>query len=137
MAFTFKQRGRGRTTRHTPGTMNRTEQRYADVLRDRIAAKEILWCEFEGVKLKLAPATFWTPDFVLMLADGTIEFREVKGMRKAKAATDGKPKVTEAARIEDHSNVKIKVAASMFPFRFSVVYQNASGIWIEREIEAA
>ncbi len=117
--------------------MNKTEQAYAEVLKAKRNAGEILWCEFEGVKLKLAPSTFWTPDFVIMLADGTIEFREVKAKRKAKEAVDGKAAVTEGARIEIHSNIKIKVAASMFPFRFVVVYPDGSGQWIEREIESA
>jgi hypothetical protein len=81
--------------------MNKTEQAYADLLeRNKLYVGDFVWWAFEAMKFKLAPNTFYTPDFVVMLDDGTIELHEVKG------------------HWEDDARVKIKVAASMFPFTF-------------------
>lgn len=98
----FPTRARGRR-RHKPGQMNRLEEKYAALLDGRKAAGEILSWWFEGVKLKLADLTFFTPDFFVMLADGMLEFHDVKG-----------------GFFEDDARVKIKVAADRFPFRFVV-----------------
>ena len=37
----------------------------------------LLWYRFEGVKLRLADNTFYTPDFAVMSAAGTMEMHEV------------------------------------------------------------
>jgi hypothetical protein len=86
-----------------PDGMNNTEAAYRDILWARQVAGEILWFRYEAVKLRLADATFYSPDFVLMLADGTLEVHEVKG------------------HWEDDARVKIKVAAAAYPFRFIAV----------------
>lgn len=86
-----------------PGQMNKTEQEYAEGLELMIRAERILWWKFEGIKLRLADNTFYTPDFVLMAEDGVIECHEVKGFWT------------------DDARVKIKVAASLYPFRFIAV----------------
>lgn len=112
--------------RHIPGTMNKTEQAYAKALGERITFGTIEHYSFESITLKLAPDTRWTPDFFVMMPDGEIAFHEVKGRNKK----TGKP------RIEDHSFVKIKVAAAMFPFKFIVVWPNGFGGWDSKEIEA-
>jgi hypothetical protein len=52
------------------------------------------------MKFRLADATFYTPDFMVMFANGSIEAHEVKGFW------------------QDDSRVKIKVAADMFPIPF-------------------
>ena len=79
-----------------PGTMNKTEKSYSILLEARLQAGEIAWYSFEPMKLRLAKATFYEPDFLVMLADGTLEFHEVKGFW------------------EDDARVKIKVAAEKF-----------------------
>jgi hypothetical protein len=81
------------------GEMNKTEAAYAAHL-ERIMGTVIVWWRFEGVKLRLADNTFYSPDFAVMLADGTLEMHEVKGFW------------------QDDARVKIKVAASIYPFRF-------------------
>lgn len=87
--------------RHTPGTMNKTEQLYSVCLDDQKALGQILDWQFESVTFKLAKDTRYTPDFVVLLPDGTLECREVKGFW------------------EDDARVKIKVAADKFWwFRF-------------------
>lgn len=80
--------------------MNNTERAYSLHLDARKAAGEVAWYAYEGLKLRLADKTFYTPDFFVMLADGTLEVHEVKG------------------HWEDDARVKIKVAAEMFPFQF-------------------
>ena len=83
--------------------MNGTEAAYAALLKVREQAGEVQWFKFEGLKLRLADATFYTPDFAVMAADGVIECHEVKG------------------HWQDDARVKIKVAASLYPFRFIAV----------------
>lgn len=85
------------------GQQNGTEREYGAVLRARQAAGEVAWFRFEGLKLRLADNTFYTPDFAVMLADGSLECHEVKG------------------HWQDDARVKIKVAAEMYPMRFVAV----------------
>jgi hypothetical protein len=97
------------------GTLNRTEREYRDMLELRQKAGEVAWYKFEGLKLRLADATFYSPDFVVMLADGRLECHEVKG------------------HWQDDARVKIKVAASLYPFQFYGVKKIKGGAW---EVEA-
>lgn len=85
------------------GAMNKTEAAYGAHLELLKAAGEVLWYRFEGVKLRLADATFYSPDFAVMAKDGVMEMHEVKGFWT------------------DDARVKIKVAASMYPFRFLAI----------------
>lgn len=102
--------------RHRPGQMNKTEKRYADELDLQLKAGLIEWWGFESVKLKLANATFYTPDFMVLGCDGVIEFRETKGFW------------------QDDARVKIKVAASQYwMFRFIALKVGKSGTWIKED----
>ncbi len=65
--------------RHKPGEMNQTERLYADLLEARKQVGEILDWQFESVKLRLADLCFYTPDFLVLLVDGEIEFVDTKG----------------------------------------------------------
>jgi hypothetical protein len=85
------------------GQMNKTEQAYAQHLETRKRVGQILWYRFEGLKLRLADNTFYSPDFAVMLADGSLECHEVKGFWV------------------DDARVKIKVAADQYPMRFIAV----------------
>jgi len=90
-------KARARRRRHTPGKMNTYERQYAEqVLDPQKLAGEVLEYWFERFTFKLADDCRYTPDFVVMLADATLEIREVKG------------------RWEDDALVKIKVASEMF-----------------------
>lgn len=86
-----------------PGQMNKTEAKYAALLELRKHAGEITWYKFEAINLRLADRTFYAVDFLVMLASGELEAHEVKGF------------------FTDDALVKIKVAASIFPFRFVAV----------------
>ena len=84
--------------------MNKWETMYAEELMQRKMNGEIQWFGYESIKLRLAKATTYTPDFVVVLPDGRVEFHEVKGFWR------------------DDARVKIKVAAELFPWaRFVVV----------------
>jgi len=85
------------------GRMNETEKRYGDHLELRKQAGDVAWYCFEGIKLRLADNTFYTPDYPVMRSDGHLEIHEVKG------------------HWMDDASVKIKVAAEMYPFRFIAV----------------
>jgi hypothetical protein len=101
------------------GQMNKTESTYAQHLELQKRAGEILWFAFEGLKLRLADNTFYTPDFFVMRSNGEIEAHEVKGY------------------MLDDANVKIKTASELFPFRFIVVRilpKNKGGGFIFKEI---
>ncbi len=85
------------------GQMNATEAAYDAVLDGRQHHGEIAWYKFEGLKLRLADNTFYTPDFAVMLADGRMECHEVKGVWL------------------DDARAKIKIAAALYPFEFIAV----------------
>lgn len=89
------------------GERNKTEEAYEAHLSALVAAGEVTWFKFEGVKLRLADNTFYTPDFAVMRADGLLEMHEVKGFWA------------------DDARVKIKVAADLYPFRFLAVRARA------------
>lgn len=113
-----KFRARGRTSGRKTG-MNGTEAEYAVRLTNMLDGKGALAFRFERVTFKLADDTRFTPDFMVILTDGTIEFHEVKGWG-----------------FEDDAKVKIKVAAEMFPwfvFRsFTKRAKKDGGGWVER-----
>ena len=100
------------------GVMNKTESAYDTALAARKHAGEIAWYRFEGVKLRLADNTFYTPDFAVMLADGAMECHEVKGFW------------------QDDARAKIKIAADQYPFRFIAVTaktKKSGGGWAVEE----
>lgn len=108
--------------KRVPGVMNKTETAYSHHLESRKREGLILSWMYEPVKFRLAKATTYTPDFMVVCADLTIEHHEVKGSWNAPHQED--------------SRVKIKVAAEMFPmFGFSSFVPSGglgSGLW-ERE----
>ena len=107
--------------RHQPGVMNRTETEFAELLESRRLDGEVVAWSFEAITFKLANNTRYTPDFMVSLADGTIEFVDVKG---------GGP-------IDDKSLVKIKCAAESFwQFQFVIekkLPKKLGGAWKRTE----
>ncbi len=95
------------------GTMNKTEESYSRLLETLVACGDLLWFKFEGVKLRLAASTFYSPDFIVMRNTGALECHEVKGFWA------------------DDARVKIKVAASIYPFKFIAAQPvaKAKGSW--------
>ena len=119
--------GKARATkygpRHVTGVMNKTESLYAELLTARHIAGEVQSWSFESHSFRLASDLSFRPDFEVVLADGSIEFVDVKGSTKREA-------------IDPKSRVKIKTAAQMFPqYRFVIEARRskAEGGGFERE----
>lgn len=99
----FRQNGSFALGRLKTGVMNKTEAAYSERLKALEFTGAVQWFKFEGIKLRLADNTFYTPDFAVMLQDGTMELHEVKGFW------------------QDDARAKIKIAADLYPFRFIAV----------------
>jgi hypothetical protein len=100
------------------GQLNKTEEAYRQHLEVRKFAGEIAWYRFEGIKLRLADKTFYTPDFAVMLANGVLQLHEVKGFWT------------------DDARVKTKVAADQYPIQIIAVTaktKKAGGGWAIEE----
>jgi len=83
--------------------MNQLEADYAGRLMYGMSVGQIQHFQFEPLRLRLGKdwKTSYTPDFLVVAADGTLELHEVKG------------------HWEDDARVKIKVAAEKYPqFKF-------------------
>lgn len=102
-----------------PG-MNKTEAEYAGMLEERQRRGEVVWWKYEGITLRLADNTRYTPDFVLMLASGQIEVHETKG-----------------GFIREDGWLKLKVAAGLYPFHFFLCQKankKDGGAWAIRRV---
>jgi hypothetical protein len=95
--------------------MNKTEAAYERELDVLKKAGEVLDYRFEGVKLRLADNTFYTPDFFVTYPD-RFEVHEVKGFWR------------------DDARVKIKIAAEMYPFFKFRAVQLKKRQWVTEEI---
>lgn len=93
------------------GGMNRTEAQYEGHLDLLKRQGEIVDYKFEGLKLRLAEKTFYTPDF-LVVCDDRFECHEVKGFWR------------------DDARVKIKVAAAMYPWIKFVAVTRKKKQWV-------
>lgn len=81
--------------------MNQTERRYEEILKARMYAGEILWYRFEALRLRIGEDNAWyCPDFLVMTKDLTLEIHEIKG-----------------AFVREASIVRLKAAATLYPFR--------------------
>ena len=86
-----------------PGTMNKTEEKYAQRLESLRQAGLIYWWRYEAIKLRLGEGVFYSPDFLVVPEDGTLECHEVKGYWM------------------ETGRAKIKIAAGIYPMRFLAV----------------
>lgn len=83
----------------TEDVMNGLERQYAtQVLDVREAAGEVYGYWYEAVKFRLADRTFYTPDFLVILASGVVELHETKGWW------------------EEDARIKFKMLPELFPF---------------------
>lgn len=97
-----------------PRKMNKTEAAYGRHLEALKLAGDVRWFDFECLKLRLADDTQYITDFAVLTRDWVLEIHEVKGFMR------------------DDALVKIKVAASQFPFRFFVIRRDKTG-WDREE----
>jgi hypothetical protein len=99
--------------------LNQLEKDYLKLLELRKAAGEIQEFWIKGMKLTLAPNTTLTVDFFVLTNDDILEAHETKGF------------------MEEDANVKLKVAAKLWPFRFYVIRKKLKrdgGGWDIREV---
>ncbi len=89
------------------GERNSTETAYENHLQTLKTLGRVHWYKFEGLKLRLADNTFYTPDYAVLAEDMVLECHEVKGFW------------------QDDARAKIKIAASLYPFRFYAVKKKA------------
>lgn len=101
-------------TAPTPKFKSKTEAEYHRMLELRQKAGEIVWFKHEAINLKLGDDCRFLVDFFVMKPDGEFLAVEVKG-----------------GFIRPDSLVKIRVAASMFPFRFLMAQKTKEG-WVEK-----
>jgi hypothetical protein len=99
-------RARARPGAHVRGRMNQTEKAYSEVLNGRMGeGGDVKGWVFEPVRRRLADNTYYEPDFEVLMTDGTLEYHEVKACR-----------ANGQVLVEDDAQVKIKVAAEMYPW---------------------
>lgn len=104
--------------RHRPGEFNQTEAKYAEMLAIRKHTAEIVDWMFEALTLKLADGSRYTPDFMVLHNDDTIELVNVKG---------GGP-------IDPNSLTKHKFAAEKFcMFRWTIEQLQRGAGWVRTE----
>lgn len=97
--------------------MNKLEAEYAQILEERKRKGEIAEWMYDAISLRLARSTFYHPDFLVMLPDGTLQIHETKGFMRDDAA------------------VKLKTAAAIFPFlSFFLVTKPRGGSWSIAEV---
>jgi hypothetical protein len=102
-----------------PRGMNRLEEDYGGHLLARRSVGEVVWYAYEGITLKLADDTRYTPDWAVLLKSGEMELHEVKG-----------------PHAREDSIVKLRVTARLFPFRVLLVTRDDDGGWNEQEVRA-
>lgn len=93
---------------------NDTERAYAQHLALLRCAGAIKFWAYEAIRVRLGDSAFYGCDFAVVTAQDELEFHEVKGFWR------------EAAK------VRIRVASSLYPFRFIAV-QKTKGGWITEE----
>jgi hypothetical protein len=91
--------------------MNKWERGYAWHLDDLKKRGVVKWWRFEALKFRLADRTWYTPDYTVGMADGSMVVVEVKGFRREDAL------------------VKFKVARETHPeYRWMMLGKEA-GLW--------
>lgn len=104
------------------GRMNKTESRYADILDRRQQSGIVLEWRYEAMTFRLTTpvggkkALTYTPDFMVLKHDGTMEFVEVKG-----------------GFATNESLNRLKVASEMFPWFCWVLAEYVGGEWTENQ----
>ncbi len=108
----------GRRPKGAAPTMNKTEAEWSRMLEASKLAGEIQHWGFQPIKVRLAPNTYYEPDFLVVLASGQLELHEVKG-----------------AFVQDDARVKFKVCAEHFPARLVWAQRLKGGAWKVEVIE--
>ena len=96
--------------------MNKTEALYAADLEYAESVGEITAWRFEPIKFRLAKATYYTPDFMVIRQGQTLEFVEIKGF------------------LRDDAAVKYKMLRELFPWFAYRMLRRIKKEWVEVNI---
>jgi len=107
-------------------TWNKTEAAYGQYLTWLQRAGEVLYWDFEVIKVKIGHDCWFHPDFLVMYKDFHLELHDTKGRGKS------------GPRAQDDAIVKArsigKQAAQPFPIPIYFVWQEQTGEWSKREM---
>jgi hypothetical protein len=135
-AFKGQPKSRAQLATEARDGMNKTEANYADQLQRMQAAGAIVSFAFEAKALELALRTTLTPDFMVTLPSGAVEFHEVKGRRLGKVPKSAKRQRAELPLMREDAWLKLKLAADRYrAHRFIVVWPARDGSWHRRVVE--
>lgn len=109
--------------------MNGTERAYSGWLQAQKAIGEVLWFAFEPMKILLGPGATYTPDFLVLYADGRLEAHDTKGTKKIKT---GRKAGQKTCWVEEHALVKVKITTAVFPVPIFLVYSTGTGEWAKK-----
>jgi len=112
-AWTGKKQKAPGPLRQRRGQPNKEEADFGRILSTWPGVKRFV---FEGITLRIANGARYTPDYYVVLTDGTLCFYEIKGLRRAAGI------------------LALKVAANQFPeFQFLIAeFDRKTGWTIER-----
>ena len=94
-----------------PDGMNKTEARYAAELDWLKRENKVVNWWFASVKFRLAKRTWYTPDFLVLLAGGVFRFVEIKGF------------------LRDDAAVKFKLAREKYPWAEWLMLRRSKSGW--------
>lgn len=122
--FRMKTNRFAKYAKRAPGQRNKLEAAYEQHLELLKREGKIDGYFFEGIKLKLADNTNYTPDFLVFASDGVVELHDTKGTTTKMRASGLKEKVPW---IEEDARLKLKIVAERFPFRTFAVFKTHNG----------
>jgi hypothetical protein len=117
-----------KATGRSPWTpkMNGVERAYSGYLQALRAIGEVLWFDFQPVTILLGPDCRFTPDFLVLYADGRLELHDTKGTRKVKT---GKKAGEKTYYAEEDATIKARVTAAAFPIPIYFLFSIGDGGW--------
>lgn len=95
---------------------SKLEAAYSRYLHGLLLAGDIRQYRYEPLRFTLATKTTFTPDFQVILPDGTMEFHEVKGWAR------------------DDAMAKVKICARLYPEWSFRLVTRVRGVWDLREL---
>lgn len=88
--------------RRKPGEKTDPESAWENKLLEEQSAGIVHEYRYEPIKLKLCDGTYYIPDYMVLMADGSVYFDECKGSWKAPN--------------QAKSRLKLKMAAELYPW---------------------
>lgn len=115
--------GKEKAEREPEKGPNKTEAAFGRHLEWEQQAGRVKWFGFEKIKLRIGKRCWLTIDYIVVTADGAVEFLDVKG-RKG-----------DGYYCKDDAKVKLRAVATIFPFAVAVVWPLQGGGWGREEMK--